>query len=490
MIELTIMNQGKPESIIGRDREWGLLDAFLSDGRPGNRLAVVYGRRRQGKTMLLEAIATAHDAFYWEAAQQSRAQNLVSFSEAWSAFTESPGPIRFDSWEHALDIVLATSKPGRAVVFDEVGYIVESAPEFPSVLQRHFGPSLERSGSTKVVICGSIYSQMTRLLSAGAPLRGRHSLVVDLAPFDVIEAARFWGLSSNPDAAFRMHALVGGTPAYRRFAGDNAPRNGNVDAWVVRYLLDTASPLFNEGTLLVADDPTLVDKSLYWSVLGAIADGNRRRNTIAAALDRSPGSLGQPIDVLLAGQWIEQRVDPFHPRYSLMQLTEPMLRTHRVVIAPDRRRLAQGRAEAVWADAQPKVARLVYGPHLEWVANDWIMRTEPLDAVGVRPTDSGPGTLRFGKTANQVDIVTVAPGRNDALLVHAVGEVKADGKPMGAAQLERLDGIAARLGDRAAPAVRRVLVARRGFTAELRREASRRGDTSLIELDRIYDANV
>jgi hypothetical protein len=52
-----------------------------------------------------------------------------------------------------------------------------------------------------------------------------------------------------------------------------------------------------------------------------------------------------------------------------------------------------------------------------------------------------------------------------------------------------LDGIAARLGDRAAPAVRRVLVARRGFTAELRREASRRGDTSLIELDRIYDAN-
>jgi hypothetical protein len=122
---------------------------------------------------------------------------------------------------------------------------------------------------------------------------------------------------------------------------------------------------------------------------------------------------------LLAGQWIEQRVDPFHPRYSLMQLTEPMLRTHRVVIAPDRRRLTQGRAEAVWTDAQPKVARLVYGPHLEWMANDWIMRTEPLDAVGVRPTDSGPGTLRFDKTTNQVDIVTVAPGRNDALLVHA-----------------------------------------------------------------------
>jgi uncharacterized protein len=481
------MKRPKPDALVGRDREWSLLDGFLGDGQPGNRLAVVCGRRRQGKTMLLEALAGAHNSFYWEAAQQSRAQNLASFSQAWSAFVASQGPIRFDTWEQALDTVLASTVTGSSVLLDEVGYLVETAPEFPSLLQRHFGPRLEHSGNARVVICGSIYSQMTRLLAVNAPLRGRHSLVLDITPFDVITTAKFWGLESNPDAAFRMHALVGGTPAYRRFAGGNVPRNGNVDAWVVQHLLDMSSPLFSEGTLLVADDPTLADKSLYWSVLGAIAAGNRRRNDIAAALDRSPGALGQPIDVLLAGQWIEQRIDPFHPRYSLMRLTEPMLRTHRVVIARERRRLAQGRSEAVWNDVQARVASLIYGPHLEWMANDWIMRTEPLDVVGAHPTDSGPGILRFDKTANQIDIVTVAPGRNDAPLVHAIGEVRADGKPMGVGQLDRLDQIALRLGDRAAPSVRRVLVARRGFTAELTREAKRRGDTSLVDLDRIYD---
>jgi uncharacterized protein len=483
-----MMHSSKPKELAGREREWSLLDGFLDDNRPGNRLAVVYGRRRQGKTMLLEALAAVHRSFYWEAAQQSRAQNLVSFSEAWSAFVASQGPIRFDTWEQALGTVLAPIESGCSILLDEVGYLVETAPEFPSLLQRHFGPRLEHSGNTRVVICGSIYSQMTRLLAVDAPLRGRHSLVVDVAPFDVVTAAKFWGLESNPDAAFRMHALIGGTPAYRRFAGGDVPRNGNIDAWVVRHLLDMSSPLYSEGTLLVADDPTLSDKSLYWSVLGAIAEGSRRRNDIAAALDRSPGALGQPIDVLLAGRWIEQRPDPFHPRYSLMQLTEPMLRTHRVVIAPERRRLAQGRAEAVWNDVQARVASLIYGPHLEWMANDWIMRVEPLDVVGAHPTDSGPGTLRFDKTTNQIDIVTVAPGKNDTPLVHVIGEVKADGKPMGVGQLERLDRIAARLGDRAAPAVRRVLVARRGFTAELTREAKRRGDTSLVDLDRIYDA--
>jgi uncharacterized protein len=397
--------------------------------------------------------------------------------------------VKFDDWEKALAAVLAPNGPARHLFLDEVGYLVESAPEFPSLLQRHFGPRLEREGTCKVVICGSIYSQMTRLLSADAPLRGRHTLVVDVAPFDVVTAASFWGLTGNPDAAFRMHALVGGTPAYRRFAGDAVPKNGNVDNWVVRHLLDSASPLYNEGTLLVADDPTLVDKSLYWSVLGAIADGHRRRNDIADALNRNPGSLAQPIDVLTAGQWIEQRNDPFHARYSSMQLTEPIIRTHRVVIAPSRRRLAQGRAAAVWADAQPVVAKLIYGSHMEWVANDWIMRTEPIDVVGVHPTDSGPGVLRFDKSAHQIDIVTTAPDRNNRPCIHAIGEVKADGRPMDIDQLHRLDLITARLGERAAVDLRLVLVGRRGFTAELTREARKRGEVHLIDLDRIYSTD-
>ncbi len=193
--------------------------------------------------------------------------------------------------------------------------------------------------------------------------------------------------------------------------------------------------------------------------------------------------------MLLAGQWIEQRSDPFHSRYSSMQLTEPIVRTHRVVIGPNRRRLAQGRASAVWSDAQPLVAKLICGPHLQWMANDWIMRTEPVDVVGVRPTDSGPGVLRFDSAAHQIDIVTTAPDRHNRPRIHAIGEVKADGRPMGIDQLHRLDGIAGHLGERAAADLRLVLVSRRGFTAELSREARKRAAVSLVDLDRIYDTD-
>ena len=474
----------KPAEVFGRQHEWDLLIDHLVGERTGSQLAVVIGRRRQGKSALLDSAATATGAFYWEAAQQSREQNLVAFGEAWGNHVGAPGPLRFADWTAALAAVFSQTSP--LVLLDEVGYLVETAPEFPSLLQRYFGPQAERSGTARMVLCGSIIAQMTKLLAVNAPLRGRHHLVIDVAPFDYRSAAEFWGLGSNPDAAFRLHALVGGTPAYRRFAGGHTPERGNVDRWAVRHLLDPASPLFHEGQLLVAEDPTLVDKSLYWGVLGAVADGNSSRGSIAKAVGRTSPALAQSIDVLTAGRWIEQRRDPFHERSTTIALTDPMLRTYRVLIAPERARLAANRAGDVWADAQPTLARTVLAPHLEWMANDWMIRHASADTVGGGIRSSTPGVLRPRTRAWQIDVVALAPDRNHVDRVTAIGEVKATKEPIGVQELYRLDEIAVALGDRGAPLIKRVLVARAGFTAELGRESRRRADVELVDLDRLY----
>jgi uncharacterized protein len=474
----------KPESVFGREREWNLLIDHLQGQRTGSQLAIVRGRRRQGKSSLLDAAASATGAFYWEAAQQSREQNLVAFGEAWGQYVGAPGALRFTDWATALDVVFAV--PSQRLMLDEVGYLVETAPEFPSLLQRYFGPEAERRGTARVVLCSSVIAQLTRLLAANAPLRGRHHLLIDVEPFDFRTSAEFWGLADNPDAAFRLHALLGGTPAYRRFAGGNIPIRGNVDNWAKKYLLDPSSPLFHEGQLLVSDDPTLVDRSLYWAVLSAVADGKQRRGDVAKAIGRASAALAQPIDVLAAGRWIEQRRDPFHHRSTTLALTEPMLRTYRLLIAPERARLSAGRAAEVWSDAQPNLARRVYAPHLEWMANDWMIRFASSETAGGGIRTSSPGVLRPRTRDWQIDLVALAPDRNDVDRVAAIGEVKATREPVGAAQLDRLDQIGAALGDRAAPLVKRVLVGRAGFTAELSRLARRRHDVELVDLDRLY----
>lgn len=475
----------KPTGIFHRDREWSELVEFVGSSQVGNQLAVVLGRRRQGKSLLLQNLAAAAGGFYWEAAQQSRAQNLLSFARAWAQWRALPVP-RLDGWESALDLVLGEDIGSSLLIFDEVGYLIETAPEFPSLLQRHLGPTPTPGRNARVVLCGSVFAQMTKLLAAGAPLRGRqrHNLRID--PFDYRTAAAFWGLDGNLDAAFRMHSLVGGTPAYRRFAGDEAPRRGDVGAWAVRHLLSPSSPLYREGELLVAEDSTLVDKAIYWSVLNAVADGYRRRQDLATAVGRSANALGEPLKVLAAGGWIELRPDPLHRNASTVLLTEPILRTQRILLAPERARLDRGMAQEVWEDAQPRLARLAYGPQLEWLAAEWCYRYAAPESLGGSPRLVAPAVLRSGGDTFQLDLVITEAGSNERDRICAIGEVKAGTEPVGVGELERLDELQPRLRDRALPTTKRLLVARAGFTAELRRLTRRRTDVELVDLERLY----
>jgi uncharacterized protein len=198
------------------------------------------------------------------------------------------------------------------IVIDEVGYLINSAPEFPSLLQRLF--TERKGGGLRVVLCGSAFAQMRQLLAPSAPLRGRQHRTVQVDPFDYRTAAAFWGLASNPKAAFRLYAIIGGTPAYRRFTTDGPLPHGDVDSFAVNHLLQPSSALYREGRSVVAEDDALEDKALYWAVLNAVADGASRRGDIAKVLGRADSSLHVPIEALVAAALLEKRPDPLNRR--------------------------------------------------------------------------------------------------------------------------------------------------------------------------------
>lgn len=52
----------KPAEMFDRDYEWSALTRFIGDEQPGATLGVVSGRRRQGKTFLLDAACRAEGA--------------------------------------------------------------------------------------------------------------------------------------------------------------------------------------------------------------------------------------------------------------------------------------------------------------------------------------------------------------------------------------------------------------------------------------------
>ena len=65
---------------------------------------------------------------------------------------------------------------------------------------------------------------MGTLLAGNAPLRGRAGLELAAPMLDYQLAAQFWNVT-DPVLAVKVHAIVGGTPAYRReFARDYVAR--------------------------------------------------------------------------------------------------------------------------------------------------------------------------------------------------------------------------------------------------------------------------
>lgn len=478
----------RPVGLFARDREWAELTDFASSGGSENRLAIMLGRRRQGKSMLVRHLAEATGGFYFEAAQQSSGQNLAEFSQAWARFAGTTG-LGFESWSHAVDHLanLAAQDQPRVIVLDEVGYLVGSTPQLPSLLQRLF---TERpAGSLRLILCGSAFAQMRRLLGPSAPLRGRQHRTIQVNPFDYRTSAAFWGLSANPSAAFRLHSLIGGTPAYRRFTTDGPLPHADIDAFVQRHLLEPASVLYGEGRSVVAEDDSLEDKSLYWAVLNAISDGARRRSEIAAELDRPDSALHVPIEALVAASLIERRPDPLNRRASTFVAIEPILRTERVLIAPERARIERGRGVEAWQDAEPRIARRIYAPHLEWMAAEWMLTFATSATVGGDIRTAAPASFVRGKVRSQIDVVGVAPDRDDVERICAIGECKAGTEVVGLAQLQRLDGLVVQLGARTLAAPKRLLFARSGFTAELVRAARHRSDVELIDLSRLYNGN-
>ena len=118
-----------PSWLFGRRWEWDALITYANPPVPTAGLAIMYGRRRQGKTALLEALSQATGGFYWQALQQSSTQNLLTFSEAWSAWSGTPN-IRFPNWALAMRALFATKDEAiRTVAIDEFGYLVDTSPE-------------------------------------------------------------------------------------------------------------------------------------------------------------------------------------------------------------------------------------------------------------------------------------------------------------------------------------------------------------------------
>lgn len=408
----------KPQELIGRDREWAALERFVERGQ---RLAVVYGPRRVGKSFLIDALCSATGGFRYQAIAGVAATQLADFGRELGDRLGA-GPLDLDGWGDALDRLTRVEAPFVAI--DELPYLTEVTPELPSLLQRY----VDGGAGPPLVLAGSALSTMSALVEARAPLYGRAAAMVVPAPLAGPDLTALWE-TNDPLATLWVDAALGGLPGYRPLV---APPGRDLDAWMVEELLAPGSPLLDaaEADLAGLSDP-LALRGVHRAILAAIANGERTFSAISRVAGLPSGALSRPLAGLQRAGLVERVPDPLRARRDRYELANPHLRLWLAVIAPNGSRLQSGAASGLWARLGDTTWRSqVLGPRWEAVARAHVARGDerigPVEVVGATTVAD-----RARRRGIEVDLVATRDGR-----VTAVGEAKL--RALGAADLERL----------------------------------------------------
>jgi AAA+ ATPase superfamily predicted ATPase len=486
----------KPADMFDRDREWELLGRFVEDERQGASLGVVSGRRRQGKSFLLEAVCEEAGGFYFSAPEATEAESLSLMGAALTRFLDPVVPFTPGTWEQVVDVLLRMGRERNVpIVLDEFPYLARVSPSLPSIIQGAYAPRRrERSASrTRLLLCGSAMSFMGGLLSGNAPLRGRASLDMTVHTLDYRLAAEFWGLR-DPRLAFLVYAVAGGTPAYRtEMIRYDAPRDqADFDDWVTRAILSPGSPMFMEARYLLAEEPDLRDPALYHSVLAAIAEGNTMRGAIANHIGRKTNDLGHPLNVLEDAGLIRRESDAFQANRSHFQISEPLLSFYHVMMRPSWPQLTRAvGTDRIWKRERQRFAANILGPRFEELCREWVLRFAG-DRFGGWPAQVSPGIVNDPqlKKTQQVDVAVAGHAEKGQPPLLALGEAKWN-EVMSITHLERLirvRDLVAGLKKYDTTRTRLVCFSGAGFTPSLSAAAAN-GKVDLIGLNDLYAAN-
>lgn len=402
-------------NFVNRERELAALERAVGS-RPG--LAVVSGRRRVGKTALLDRFAHEHASVFLPGTRAPVREALRRLEERIRAvFPPQPGDLldlgHLDTWDRAIGYLLARAgNEPLLVVLDEFPYLCEADPSLPSTLQARWDHRGESQLS--VVLAGSHVGLMEELVAADAPLFGRADAHLRLAPFSWREAPQLLG-GDNPDAWLEAYCTVGGMPRYLRL-------------WDVRHdavanladLLDgPGAPLGDEGTVVLQE---LVPGSAASRVLELVALGADSFTAVRERVGLAPATASDALTSLEALGLLERQTpvgeDARRTKRVRYRVRDPLLRLWLSVVQPNRDAFELGRAAAVLSAHRDALAAS-QRQTLASVARSWLAEGEQAACGPWWPTT---GTDEVDALALQRQAPVAAATVQWARDVHGAGE--------------------------------------------------------------------
>ena len=377
----------------------------------GSVLAVLYGRRRCGKSTLLQHIVTPRDV-YFLADQRERLLQIQAFAEAVDAVLPDFSAASYTSWD-AVFTSLVKRVPRRLNVFiDEFPYLVKSAPELPSTIQR-FVDSDDRQ-AISWVLCGSSQRMMQgAVLDRTAPLYGRAQEILKIRPLSAGWIMEALGLDARQ--AVTAYSVWGGVPRYWELARACA----STEEAVASLVLDRNGVLHDEPARLLQDE--MRSSVQAQSLLSLIGGGCHRLSEIAGRLGKPAGGLTRPLNNLVELGYVRKELpwgeSPRSTKRVLCRISDPFIRFYFRFVLPNKSLLEMGKTESVLKNVMDEMS-----PHCAGVWEDLARDSVPFTDIGGKEWNAAARWWGHDVDGRQVELDVVAESMDrEAVLL---GEVK------------------------------------------------------------------
>lgn len=416
---------------IGRERELRTLEQLYETGT--FQLPVIYGRRRVGKTALIERFAKNLPTVYFTAVESDAQVNLRNLSREIYAFDHpdrslDSAPL-FGDFYMAFEALFDLARRRRVVfVIDEFPYLVKAEPGVPSFLQALVDRSKQDS-HLFLVLCGSSLSFMKeQVLDEKSPLYGRRTAQLEVKPFDFFESLPLLSGMAPEDAA-QVYGMVDGVPLYLLQFDTAKTLQDNIEA----VFLNPSSILYEEPVNLLKQE--IQKASQYNAMLAAIAGGASKNNEIATAVGLTSTEITYYLKELQRLALVNRETPILDSgRRATYQVSDNLFRFWYRFIMPHRSTIERGIPTRALAAVNEHMSAYM-GPVFEEICRQWLWHRYANGALDFEFDDIGRwwGSDPGARQEAEIDIVCKAGS-----LAAALGECKWRSEDFPATDLKKL----------------------------------------------------
>lgn len=336
---------------IGRERELNTLDNLYKSNK--FEFVVIYGRRRVGKTALINKFIGDKKAIYFMGVESNAKQNLENLSKSIMELTSKiEMEASFPTFQAAIEYVFKLAEKERIILaIDEYPYVARSSKSLASTLQLLIDKYKDTS-KLMLILCGSSMSYMEDyVLAYKAPLYGRRTAQIKLLPFDFEETCVYFKNLSDKDKAL-IYGIAGGTPQYLLQMSDKLSIEDNIK----NTYLNPMSFLYEEPTNLLKQE--VREPAIYTAIITAIATGSSRMSEISSKVGEDTNVCTNYIKNLI-NLGIVQKETPYGEkasRKSIYSIEDNMFRFWYRFVLDNNSLIVRGAADLVYKRIEPKLS--------------------------------------------------------------------------------------------------------------------------------------